>query len=88
VVLAGATLGLMSVHALSGTALGLIGLAMLGTRLAWQTTRTVAVFDRALARVVDAAGMIPLRQGRHGQAPDAPSVPHDAHEGYHAARGA
>jgi GT2 family glycosyltransferase len=88
VVLAGATLALMSLHALSGTALGLIGLAMLVTRLAWQTTRTVAVFDRALARVVHAAGMIPLRQGRHGQAPDAPSVPHDAHEGYHAARGA
>jgi hypothetical protein len=84
-VLIGATIGLMSVHWRTGSAIGSLALLFLATRTAWQTTRSVAVLDRALARVVQTAGMIPLPQNRRGSAPAAATpLPADAH----AARGA
>ena len=89
VLLIGGTLALMSVHLPSGGAIGVAALVMLIARAGWQTTHSVAVFDRALSRVVQAAGMIPLPQNRPGASdvsvtPVAPA----AREGAHAARGA
>ena len=84
-VLIGATIGLMSVHWRTGSAIGSLALLLLATRTAWQTTRSVAVLDRALARVIQTAGMIALPQNRPGSAPAAATpLPADAH----AARGA
>ena len=84
-VLFGATIGLMSVHWRTGTAIGSLALLLLATRTAWQTTRSVAVLDRALARVIQTAGMIQLPQNPAGSAPaSAAPLPADAH----AARGA
>lgn len=87
--LLGLTLGLMSVHWRTGSLIGGVALLLLATRIAWQTTRSVAVFDRALARVVGSTGMIPLHQGRPGSAPAAaPPLPAEPATGYHAAPGA
>ena len=84
-VLIGATLLLMSVHWRTGSAIGSLALSLLATRIAWQTTHAVAVFDRALARVIQTSGMISLPQNRPGSAPAAaPPLAADAH----AARGA
>jgi GT2 family glycosyltransferase len=79
-VLIGATLGLMSVHWRTGSAIGSLALLLLATRIAWQTTNSVAVFDRALARVIQTAGMISLPQNRPGSASAAaPPLAADAH---------
>jgi O-antigen biosynthesis protein len=88
-ILIGATIGLMSVHWRTGTAIGSLALLLIATRTAWQTTRSVAVFDRALARVISTAGMIPLPQNPSDSAQAAPTpLSADAAGGYHAARGA
>jgi hypothetical protein len=88
-VIIGATLALMSVHRPSGSVLGVLAIAMLFARTAWQMTRSVAVFDRALAQVVKASGMMTLPQNRPGSvAVSVTSAAPDAHEGIHAARGA
>ena len=69
--------------------LGVLAIAMLFARTAWQMTRSVAVFDRALAQVVKSSGMMTLPQNRPGSvAVSVTSAAPDAHEGIHAARGA
>ena len=89
VVLTATSLALMSIHWRSGSALAVLALAIIAARTAWETTRTAAVFDRALAHVVEAAGMIPLHEGRPGPVEvDATPLPPAAPEGYQAARGA
>jgi len=47
-------------HPPSGRALALVALSALMTRTAWQVTRATAVFEQALYRVIDGAGMVPL----------------------------
>ena len=75
----------MSVHWRTGSAIGSLALLLLATRTAWQTTRSVAVLDRALARVIQTAGMISVPQSQPGSAPAAATpLPAEAH----AARGA
>ena len=62
------SLALMSMHWRSGSALAVLALAIIAARTAWQTTHAAAVFDRALAQVVEAAGMIAPPEDRPGPA--------------------
>jgi hypothetical protein len=57
-------------------------------RTAWQTTHTAAVFDRALAQVIEAAGMVTI-DDRPGPAEADPSpLAPGPQEGYQPAQGA
>jgi hypothetical protein len=87
-VLTGATLAMMSMRVDVGSALGGLAVLVVAARSAWQAVRTVAVFDRALARVVTDAGMIPLPQSPSGVSPSAAApVAPGAAEGVTAAPG-
>ena len=45
------------------TLVSVVAVAAIFTRAAWQTTRAIAVLERALERVIASAGMIPLPAG-------------------------
>ena len=59
VLLAVGTSASMALHRPSVSVV-VIAIAAIVARAAWQATRTVAVLDRAVARVTTAAGMLPL----------------------------
>jgi hypothetical protein len=86
--LIGAVFALKTVQVPSGGVLPGVLLALLAFRVGWQATQGVAVFDRALARVVQDAGMMPLPRTRTGvRPPEATVAPPGAAESYNAAPG-
>ena len=86
--LTASSVALMSVHWRSGSALAIVAMAIIVARTAWQTTQAVAVFDRALTQVVEAAGMTPI-DDRPGPAEADPSpLSAGTQGGYQPAQGA
>jgi O-antigen biosynthesis protein len=84
--LAAGSIALMSLHRPSGRVLSLVALAMLVARTMWQSTRAVAVLDRAVRQVTLAAGMLVLPD-EPGKGSLAAPLPPSA-DGYHATKGA
>jgi hypothetical protein len=81
-------LALMSVHWRSGSALAIVVAAIIVARTAWQTMQAATVFDRALAQVVEAAGMMPLHTRSGSAETGRTSLSPEAQEGYQPAEGA
>jgi hypothetical protein len=86
--LTASSLALMSVHWRSGSALAIIAAAIVVARTAWQTMQAATVFDRALAQVVDAVGMMPIHNRPEPAEADRASLSPEAQEGYQPAEGA
>jgi GT2 family glycosyltransferase len=80
-------LALMSVHWRSGSALAIVVAAIIVARTAWQTMQAATVFDRALAQVVEAAGMMPLHTRSGSAETGRTSLSPEAQEGYQPAEG-
>ena len=86
--LTASVLALMSVHWRSGSALAIIVAAIVVARTAWQTMQAATVFDRALAQVVEAAGMMPLDTRSGSAEAGGQALTTEAQEGYQPAEGA
>ena len=57
-----------SLQLVSGQVVAAVAFGGIALRAAWQATRAVAVFDRALRQGVEGAGLVPIGAPRPGMA--------------------